>query len=275
MSEQEGTPSIAPTLPPRVAARTSWQIFLTTLWAFMLREMKNQFGRRRLGYFWAFAEPAAIVAILTTLHAFIRGGHSNLYGESPVIFFVFGAIPYFTFANSVAKAQGSSVGQRGLFNYPQIRPLDIMIARCVIDSLTMVAVLVVFLFGWWWLGNTLTFDDPLMLIFCMFLLFLLGIGLGFIFEVFGNIFTDMKPIFGIIMRPMFFISGLFFTIDMIPLEYRGYLIWNPVLHAVDLTRDAVLDGYTSPASLLYVMLTVLVLFFIGFAGYRRYQHELI
>ncbi|WP_043768038.1 ABC transporter permease [Algiphilus aromaticivorans] len=255
--------------------RSSAHVFFVSVWAFLLREMKNQFGQSRLGYFWAVAEPGAVVAILTTLHAFIRGNHATLYGENPVVFFVFGAVPYFLFMNSVTNAQGVCSSHKGLFNYRQVKPIDVILARCLIEALTMTGVGILFLVGWWWIGKDLELDSALGLAAAMFALFLLGTSTGLAFEVFGTIFPDMKRIFGVIMRPMFFISGLFFTIDMIPVEYRAYLVWNPVLHGVDFARDAVLVGYTSPGSVVYLVGTIAVLLFVSLSAYRRYLFQLI
>ncbi|MEC9362820.1 MAG: ABC transporter permease [Pseudomonadota bacterium] len=251
------------------------QVFLTSLHAFMLRELKNQFGRLQTGYFWAFAEPAAMVAIFTILHAVIRGGHAPLYGDSPIIFFVFGAVPYFIFTHCVQRAQGVCESLNGLFNYRQIKPVDVVLARCIIDALLLLGVTLIFLAGWVWLGEPLRIQDPLLLLASMFSLFVLGASLGLLFEVYGTVFQDLKKVFGLIMRPMLFISGVFYTIEMVPQNLRVYLLWNPALHGIDLVRDAVLHGYTSPASMSYLWLMNFVLAFSALSGYRRYLSQLI
>ena len=99
--------------------------------------------------------------------------------------------------------------------------------------------------------------------------------LGLIFEVYGTMINDLKRVFGLAMRPMMFISGLFFTIEMVPQSYQALLYWNPVLHGVDLVRDAVMYGYTSPASLYYMWAVILSLLFVGLSAYHRYQYRLI
>lgn len=266
---------LIPALPPRPLGRSSWQVFLGSLQAFLLREMMNQFGRSRLGYFWALAEPAATVAILTGLHAVIRGGHKSLYGEDPIVFFVFGAVPYFIYANSMGSAQGVCTSQKGLFNYRQIKPIDVMLARAMIDGLMMLGVALVFLVGWWWFGNGIPIYKPLELLAALFSLFALGLSVGLVFEVFGTIFPDLRKVFSMLTRPMFFISGVFFTIDMVPSGMRDVLYWNPVLQGVDLARDAVLSGYTSPASWAYLWGIILLIQFIGLSAYRRYLFRLI
>lgn len=262
--------------PPRRQGRGSFEVFLTSLHAGLLREMKNQFGRQRLGYFWALMEPMATVAILTGLHAGLRGAGALIYGAHPVVFFVFGAVPAFIFLHAVSRAQGVCSGLKGLFNYRQVRPIDMMIARTLVDALMMVAVAVLFIVGWgWWLGMPLTIADPLLLVVALISLYLLGLLLGLVFEVFGTVYENLKRVFGIAMRPIFFISGIFFTIGMIPEAQRHYLTWNPVLHAVDLSRAAVIPGYDSPASLGYVWLCIGVLMFVGLAAYRRYLYRLL
>lgn len=279
MTNEKDAP-VAPTsslsvAPPAERRRSSWKVFVDSTWAFLLREMKNQFGRSRLGYVFAIAEPAAVVAILTALHTFVRGNHAAIYGENPVIFFVFGAVPYFIFMNNVNSAQNVCTSHKGLFNYRQIKPVDIMIARCIIDALMMAAVGFAFLAGWWWLGHELSLDSWLGLVGALTALFALGLSLGLCFEVYGTIYPDLRRVFQIFMRPMFFISGLFFTIDMVPVAYRPLLVWNPVLHGVDFARDAVLTGYDSPGSIVYMLAITAIILFVGLAGYRRHLWQLI
>ncbi|MEW6167434.1 MAG: ABC transporter permease [Pseudomonadota bacterium] len=271
---QAGKPLI-PALPPRRVGRSSWLVFLTSVRAFLLRELKAQYGRARLGYFWALAEPAATVAILTALHASVAGGDAVIYQESPIVFFVFGAVPYFLFSNSLSQTQGVCLSQRGLFNYRQIKPIDIMLARSMIDALMMTGVMLVFLLGWYWLGLQMPKIRMLELACALFSLFVLGLSLGLVFEVFGTVFSDLRKIFSIVTRPLFFVSGAFFTMDMLPWGLAQVLYLNPVLHGVDLARDAVLANYTSPASWLYLWSCILLLQFIGLAAYRRYLYQLI
>lgn len=275
MPESPQQPALIPALPPRRVGRSRLQVFLTALHAFLLRELKNQFGRSRLGYFWALAEPAAAVAIFTALHAVIRGGHSRIYQEDPIIFFVFGVVPYFVFSNALSQTQGVCASQKGLFNYRQIKPIDIMLARAMIDALMISGVLLIFLLGWSWFGLPFPRIHPLELVMAMFSLFVLGLSMGMVFEVFGTVFPDTRKIFSIVTRPLFFISGVFFSIGMLPPDLRQVLIWNPVLHGIDLARDAVLQGYVSPASWAYLWLCILSLQFLGLAAYRRYQFQLI
>ncbi|MGJ8668080.1 MAG: ABC transporter permease [Oceanococcus sp.] len=275
MTAEPQNSQLIPELPVRRTGRNSFEVFLTSLHAFLLRELKNQFGRSRLGYFWALAEPAAAVTIFTLLHAFIRGNHSSIYQEDPVLFFVFGVIPYFVFSNALSQTQGVCSTQKGLFNYRQIKPIDIMIARSLIDALMMLGVLVTFLVGWSWLGQELPKIQVLELAAALGSLYMLGFSVGLLFEVFATVYPDLRKIFAIITRPLFFVSGVFFTIGMLPGKMAEILIWVPILQGVDLARDAVLPAYDSPASWFYLWGCILFVQCVGLAAYQRYQFRLI
>ena len=55
------------------------------------------------------------------------------------------------------------------------------------------------------------------------------------------------------MRPLFFSSGIFFSIAMVPEKYQWILLLNPVLHFLELIRTHYFAAYqTQGGSYLYV-----------------------
>jgi len=120
--------------------------------AFWLREFRVRFGSFRLGYAWAIIEPLYQVMIFTVLHAVIRGPGHDLYGASPAVFMLYGVITWLAFQHAVGQARGSIKGNRGLFGYRQIKPIDITIVRVGIEFLIMTVAYFVLLFAAFWLG---------------------------------------------------------------------------------------------------------------------------
>jgi capsular polysaccharide transport system permease protein len=56
------------------------------------------------------------------------------------------------------------------------------------------------------------------------------------------------------MRPLFWVSGLFFTVEEVPQAAQAALLFNPVLHTVELVREGWFASYESPgASVSYVL----------------------
>ena len=76
------------------------------------------------------------------------------------------------------------------------------------------------------------------------------------------------------MRPLFWISGLFFTVGDLPHRARDLALLNPVLHAVELTRSGWFVSYRAPyASPSYIAVIALSLLLVGLIVERAVRHR--
>lgn len=251
--------------------RSPWLISANSILVFMLREMKSRYVTTRLGLLWAILDPAAILVMLILLRAVIRGRESPMVGASPVEFFFWGVLAFFMFSQPATSTTKAIKSARGLLAYRQITIIDVVVARVLLEWMMLLLVGLLALAFWWLFGNSVAIADPLgVLVYTIALLFL-ALAYGLLAEVVSELVPDARRIFAMLMRPMLFISGLFFTMDMIPFGAEKYLVWNPVLHLVDLTRGAALGSYHSPGSLSYAIGFASVLGLVGLAAYRRYR----
>ena len=70
-------------------------------------------------------------------------------------------------------------------------------------------------------------------------------------------------------RPLFFISGLFFTAEMMPTGVREFLLLNPILHMIEWLRSAFFVEFESRhASVEYALAGALVSAFLGLVMLR-------
>ena len=82
-------------------------------------------------------------------------------------------------------------------------------------------------------------------------------------------FPELAKVVPLVTRPLFFISGLFFSLNDIPSQHHQYLLWNPILHAIELIRNACYPGYNADSlSMGYLAFIALVMVFFGLAMYR-------
>jgi len=66
------------------------------------------------------------------------------------------------------------------------------------------------------------------------------------------------------MRPFFWVSGIFFTAAGMPESARSHVLWNPVLHAVELCRAGWFKRYDERyVSSTYVLSWVVGLLLVG------------
>jgi len=216
---------------------------LEVVHAIVLREIRTRFGVQKLGYLWALLEPSIVIL---TFYWFFRINHRPPpEGMDLFSFIATGVVPYTLFSSSVARVGEAINGNKSLLYYPQVRPLDLVMARSALEAATFAAVFLVILGGRALYVQDLTVDSPLLVIGGMAMASLLGTGFGMIFCALGQIAPSVERARGPLMRPLFWISGIFFTAEMAPEAARGVLMLNPVLHATELVRDGWFPSYTA------------------------------
>jgi len=267
-------------LPPRIPpmmGRSSLKICLDSLNAFMMRELRNKYGTQQFGYLWAIVQPIIFILLLRSARKILSGDSlagDEVYGVSSYYYFMLGVVPYMMFQNGFHRAMGAIRQFRVLFNYPQVQPIDIVLVRIVIEYLMMVSVMIVMTFGYWWFDFELEFYHPVGFIAILTLLFTFSIGLGLIQDVLVTRIPALRRVFSVIERPLFFMSGVFFTYESLPDNIQPYLIWNPLLHAVELARAQMLSQFSTPCSWEYLFIWAISVLMIGLSLYRQQLRRL-
>ena len=114
-------------------------------------------------------------------------------------------------------------------------------------------------------------DNPLMLLAYAISLWWLATMLGMLFAVAIMFVPEVGKIKGILTRPLFFMSAVFFSIQDVPREYWPYLDWNPILHAIELSRYSAYTSYGQEGvNPQYFFSFVLTTTFIALACYQTY-----
>src|SRR5690606_15539444 len=140
--------------------RSAFSIMKAVIFALLLREIRNRFGAKRFGVFWVFFEPTAHIVMMMTIFS-LRGRSAGFGIEFP-IFLLTGMVPFFMMRNIVFKVMEGVNSNRALFSYKQIKPIDTMIARAIIEITIYACVYVILLFilGFW-LDNDVVHHHPL------------------------------------------------------------------------------------------------------------------
>ncbi len=232
------------------------------LFALVMREMATRFGRSAAGYLWAFIEPVAFIVLLSLI--FSQIAHSPPVGRSFPLFYATGFLA-FSFYNDIASLTGRSVHvNRPLLNYPAVTALDTVLARFLLQALTGLTV-AAFVFA----GILAVFDDPVHLdavpIMGAFALgALLGLGVGLVNNTLFALSKGWELVYGVIARPLIFVSCVFYTFESLPRFAREVLWWNPIVHLVGLLRQGFYPVYDGAhVSALYVLTLALGLTVLG------------
>lgn len=255
-------------------ARSGLEVQQAAVKALFLREIKTRFGKYRLGYLWAVLEPAAHLLVLLTIFGFIM--HRTMPDISFPVFLLNGLIPYFLFSNIATRSIGAIEANQGLFNYRPVKPVDTIIARALLETLIYSGVYIILMCVVGMLGEEISITSILTLVLTWSLLVIFSFGIGLVFMTLGKTFPETEKFLPIMIKPLYFISCVMFPLHAVPKDYWPYLLWNPLIHVVELSRESVVTGYISEGvSLDYLAFCALIALFIGLSIYRTREKAML
>ena len=164
-------------------------------------------------------------------------------GESFPLFYATGFLPFTMYVNLQTRISTSIRQSSQLLFYPAVNFLDVVIARTLFIALTQIIVLVAVLSGIIFIEDThsrIVFDR---IILAVLLTIGVGSSIGMINSVLFERIPAWRSVWGIMTRPIFFISGVFYLLDNMPSGVREILAWNPLVHCIALLRTGVYPQY--------------------------------
>lgn len=209
--------------------------------AMVFREIDARYGNKPGGYLWAFVDPVAYIVLLTL----VREALSSVapIGDSIALFIASGYIAYFCFQSVSSYIAQAVKGNKRLLSYPVISAFDVVMGRFFLQLITLVGIAVCILF-------VASFDAVRQPHFNIFMMLqaglvaaLFGFGVGLSNVALFAVWPFYEKVFGMIMRPMFLLSGVFMLPDEIPPPYQAYLLYNPVVHLVMWFRKGIYADY--------------------------------
>lgn len=208
------------------------------------RDRDTRFSGGVLGYVWAYLIPFSWIAFVVAL--FELTGRAPPIHTEPALFVATGLLPYILFRQTISSMMRGAVAHRRLLQIRPVRLSDLLLASAA-QELVNLAVSALLVFGAILLltgaGGP---DDPVRVLEGLFLAWAMGVGLGRLFSVLGLMSDLIARAVPILLRPTFWISGIFFTATELPGALRDLLWWSPLLHATERIRDGWFAGYASP-----------------------------
>lgn len=259
------------TEPVRSPMAVTWSVWR----ALFLREALDRLFDMRAAWFWLLMEPVLHIAFITFIFTVIR--MRTVGGIDVVIWIVVGMLAFFMFRRTATQVMYAPESNRPLFAYRQVHPFDTSIARGVLEAFLMILVAILILTGVGLLGHDVQPDDPLGVLVTMFGLWSFGVGYGLIASVLMALVRETAHILKILMMPLYLLSGVIMPISAVPPPYRDWLLFNPLVHGLELVRHGFADYYhmVPGVSLGYLYLWSVSSLFLGLVLYRRFTLQLV
>lgn len=237
------------------------------IFAVLIRESRTRFGNSNIGYAWAIIDPLILLAVFVGVFSIL--GRSSPVGSPIEVFFITGIVPLFFWLGAVGQGASAISASLGLLTYPQVMPTDIIIARLVLEAATTVIVFFLFILGIYLIRGISPgwfFGDLPQLLLASAALCYFTFGTMFLSSSLARILPVWPNIWRYMGRPLYLLSGIFFTLQQLPEGIRYYFAFNPVSHIVEWIRSAAIPTFESDVySITYPMAFGTVSLIIGLA----------
>lgn len=247
--------------------------------ALIRRERATKFSGGAIGYLWAYLTPVAFIALIVLSFKILQ--RYPPINVSTELFVATGILPYVLFRQTITSMARTVIANRYLVYFLPVSVTDLFLAAALLELLNLIVTvvlifsLIMIFFG----GDSPA--DALGVITGFVIAWAIGVGFGRFVAALGQWSDSFARMVPLALRPMFWISGIFYTATELPSSAIDVLWYNPLFHAIELVREGFFLGYKSqissiwyPASfaLVFYLLSLLVERFV--VDTRRARHRL-
>ncbi len=266
------TERIVALLNPLHLVRTVWR-HRDLIVQLTRREIEGRYRGAYLGILWSLAHPLLMLTVYTLVFGIIfksrwPQARSDSLADFALILFA-GLSAYSCFSETVSRAAGSIVS---VPNYVKkvIFPLEVLpisiLGAALFHMLVSISVLLVVHLA---IGGGLPWTVILLPLVSLPLIFL-ALGIGWFVASLGVYIRDVGQAIGIVLQVMFFLTPIFYSIDMIPEPFRTLVLFNPMAPVTENFRRVVLWGQlpSFPGTLWWILGTGAVMM-LGYAWFMK------
>lgn len=222
------------------------------------------YKRSLLGVAWMLIKPLMQLAVFALVFGMLLPtGIDNF----PAFLFT-GIIAWTWFESSLHQAAASIVTNRPLLRQPNF-PVGILPIVSIGSGLVHFCVSLPIVF---FVGSRLSFHPIMAALPLVMLIQLLFIaGFSYFMAALNVTFRDTQHTLQILLQMMMYVSGIFYDYQVLPDQFRQWLMLNPVLQIITAYRNILLDG-VEPQWLPLIIIGTLSLALVP-AGYSLFKRQ--
>lgn len=262
-------------LAPKSAALIgAAQLQAIVVGALMMREIHTRYGRDNLGFLWLIAEPLlfcmGVILVWTSLYG------QQQHGLPILAFVLTGYMPLTLWRHCVQRSVHCFRANSSLLYHRQVRMLDLLLARIVLEVYGAVIAYAVIAFLFWAIGYYKLPQDWGLFYLGWVYMIAFSAGLGLVMGCLSEMAEWSEKLVGPFTYFLLPISGVFFMADWLPERYRDLALYVPTLHAFEMIRG----GQFGPSvrvhyDLAYVSAVCSGLILMGLLLCRRVHRHLV
>lgn len=215
--------------------RASWAVQRRVIASLLMREILTRYGRHNIGFLWLFFEPMIFtlgVTAMWTLGNFSHG--SNL----PIVAFgVTGYSAVLLWRNMPSRCIGAIAPNLSLMYHRNVKVIDVFAARLLLEVTGASMSFSILSLLFWIVGWMNLPEDVLQVIRGWALLAWFGASLALLLGALSEKYELVDKLWQPVSYLLFPLSGAAFVVDALPTPAQQFILWLPMVHAVEYIRE--------------------------------------
>jgi len=202
-------------------------------------DFKSRYMGNYLGIVWAFVQPTVMISIFWFV--FEVGFKSMPVENVPFILWLMaGMVPWFFFAESLQSATQSILNNSFLVKKVVFRVSLLPIVQ-IISALMIHFFFILFLLGMFIAYGFSPSLYWLQLLYYLFCTTILVLGIAWMSSAVIVFFRDLGQIIVMVIQFGFWITPIFWSMQILPLEYHDFISYNPAYYLIEGYRDSLIS----------------------------------
>ncbi|GIO92515.1 transport permease protein [Paenibacillus lactis] len=239
------------------------------LWELSKKDIKTKYLGSFMGVLWAFIHP--LISIIVYWVVFQVGFKTMPVEDAPfILWFLCGMVPWLFFSEGLSSATNSIIENSYLVKKIVFRVSLLPIVK-ILASLFVHLFFIILLFVMFKIYNYNFSLYNLQLIYYLIATISLVMSISYITSTLVVFLKDVGQLVGVCIQLLFWLTPIFWNLDIVDEKYQLYFKLNPVFYLVEGYRDTFINEmwfWESPVMSCYFWLVVLLL---GVIGYRTFK----
>jgi len=242
----------------------------TLLWQLTKNDFKQKYLGNFLGVAWAFIQPTATILIFWFV--FQVGFKSQPVDNFPfILWLISGMLPWFFFAETLSNATNSVMANSFLVKKVVFR-VSLLPIISILTTLIVHLFFIGFMYGMFIFYGYTPNIYWLQVFYYLFALIVILLGLSWITSSVIVFFRDLGQIIAMVIQFGFWLTPIFWSINMIPAKYHWIIKLNPLVYIIEGYRDSMIYHKwfweNIPMTIYYWSFTIAI-FIIGSLTFKR------
>ena len=248
------------------------------LWLLVRRDFVSFYKQTILGPLWFFIQPIFTTVVFTFVFSNLAKISTN---DSPApLFYMAGTVAWTYFADSLTKTSTVFKDNANIFGkvyFPRlIMPVSIVFSNLVKFGVQFILFLI--LLAYYIIHGDNVHPNWFVLLFpvLMFLMAILGLGLGLIITALTTKYRDLAFVVAFGMQLLMYATPIIFPLSSAPAKYRTIIALNPMSGLIETFRYGFLgNGQFYPGAFVYSIVASLVLFLLGLIIFNKVEKNFV